>query len=163
MEIRETTEQDDDIFVRHCLATWATLGWPEERFFPDAAERIRQGMQDIRQRHPMGGFLAMDGEEVVGSIIYYLHYLPYPRVVRPAYFDLAYVCGMFVSQTGHRAPPDGTHRQPSTFARQHLDRAALHAERPRVLRTAGLCPGIGTAAGLVMAAQPADVDEFSCA
>jgi ribosomal protein S18 acetylase RimI-like enzyme len=102
MEIRETTEQDDDIFVRHCLATWATLGWPEERFFPDAAERIRQGIQDIRQRHPMGGFLAMDGEEVVGSIIYYLHYLPYPRVVRPAYFDLAYVCGMFVEPAYRR-------------------------------------------------------------
>jgi GNAT superfamily N-acetyltransferase len=74
----------------------------EERFYPDAAKRIRQGLRDIRAHHPMGGFLVMDGEEVVGSIIYYLHYSPYPQVVRPTYFDLAYVCGMFVAPAYRR-------------------------------------------------------------
>ncbi|WP_159717901.1 GNAT family N-acetyltransferase [Geminicoccus flavidas] len=98
MEIREATERDDDLFVRHYLADWDTFGWPEERFQPDAADRVRQYIQDKRARGDLGGFVAMDGDKVAGALAFHLNYSPYPRIVRPAYLHLAYIWCMRVEE-----------------------------------------------------------------
>ena len=96
MEIREATERDDDIFVRHCLAEWNSPDWTEDCFNPDAPTRVYQNIQEMHEIYPVGGFLAIECDEVAGSTGYHLNFSPYSPMVRPSYHKLAYIWEVYV-------------------------------------------------------------------
>ena len=108
MEIREATAQDDDIFVRHYLAGWATENWPEEQYYPDAAARVRRFIQRKREGDGVGVSFsfAMDGKEVAGTVGYHLDSTPPPG--DPAGPRPSCLCSIILS-----SPPIGARGWPS--------------------------------------------------
>jgi hypothetical protein len=88
MEIRPASEQDDDLFAQRYLDDWATENWPAEQYYPDAAERVRQFIQEKRAHDDLGGFVAMDGDEVAGIIGYHLDFAPILGSFSPSIFCL---------------------------------------------------------------------------
>ena len=119
MEIRPATHHDDDMFVRHYLAEWATEDWPAKQYHPDAAARVLQYMAEARARGDLGGFVAVDSEEVVGALACLLHYAPYPVVIKPAYLHLAYVWSLYVAPA----------RRGQKIAQPLLEHAADHLRK----------------------------------
>jgi ribosomal protein S18 acetylase RimI-like enzyme len=102
MRIRQASEADDAILVRHYLALWESYGTPPEHLRPDAEARILAFIVAGRDHHRLASFLAQEAGQTVGSASCQVHTPPFPEVITAEHRLFGYIWSVYVESEWRR-------------------------------------------------------------